>query len=401
MPMLHMESDQVRATADQLHYLVVELDDAARRLNGSLSQLESAWQGPAAGYFRAELDRTLNQVSALSGDGATLSRRLEAEVAEWEQAAASLAGSPTAPTHSPGYPPMPVVIPSPGLIGRRWPNFGPGFPGGFSGGGAGGGSGGAWGAEPKIMPDIDTENHLLYGRQAELFIRYREGQMTWDEAMQHLKEMERSTRPDYLEEKLTFFEVGKWQSERSAAWQENTITGQYGSIDAAVGKALAQGQASLRYGEDGLESNLSGTAGIHAIHGAGNSQIIGVDLAGQAYLGAEVEGKFESKMNTVTGTVALGAGVNAFVGAKAEGTATRKDLMVDGLDVGGKGALMAGVGIVAEGELGLDGGVFKADFDLGAAWGIGAQVGFTIELNPYEAGQDIVQTGWDAISWAF
>jgi hypothetical protein len=386
--------------------------------------LESGWRSPSSNHFSGELENALGRINALAADGAALARRLSTEVAEWEEAAAALndGGFGDGPIAIPPHikfplPPPYKYFPWPysGLINfyPGWPSRpGPtapgggwggdgGFPGGFPGGGGGGGGGGAWGSEGPSMPYIDTEYLLIRGHQQEIMLRYREGELTWEQMIGQLEEMERSTHPDYVDTKLTFIDFGEAKGEASVAWKENQISGKYGTIDAAVGEAAADGEASARYGEDGLEGTLWGTAGIYAINGEASGTVAGVDLAGQAYLGAEVEGKAEARIDLLAGTVAVGTGVNAFVGAKAEGAATKKDVLVKGADVTAKGAIMTGAGIVAEGEFGYDDHVIKADFDLGAAWGIGAEIGFEVELNVAEAGEDIAKIGRDAILTLF
>jgi hypothetical protein len=245
------------------------------------------------------------------------------------------------------------------------------------------------------------EYHLIRGQQLEIYGRYQAGEMTWEEAMSRLEDMEESTRPDHLDAKLTLFDFGEAEGSASIAWKDRHIAGKYGTIDAALGQAAIEGFATARVGEEGLEAKIEGTAGLYAIHGEAAGQMAGIDMAGQAYLGAEINRNFEATINLLAGAMTVGAGVNAFAGMKAEGGVKKENLVIDGVDVGAKGALMAGAGIVAEGELGYDDGVFKADYDLGAAWGIGAQLGFEVELNVYEAGKDIAHTGWDVIDWAF
>lgn len=405
MTLLHMESDEVRRAADQFYHFTTEIDENLGRLRRSLARLESAWRSPSADSFTNRFESALQRAGALSADGAALARRLSAEVVEWEQAAASLGGTGGSTgdgwgdMRSPfpiGFPPLYRYFPYPfpgiyrpgtGWIGGGWIGGG-GFEGGFAGGGGGGGGGGAWGDDD--MPDIDTEYTLIRGYQEELMVRYRAGEMTWDEMVGHLEEMEKSTHPDYFEGKVTLYER-KAEGGGSVAWRENTITGEHGTFVASVGRATGEWDSSIRIGEDGLESEIGGKAGLYAIHGEGNAQLAGIDMAGQAYLGAEVEGEVKSRIDPAAGVFVAGAGVNAFAGMKAEGSANIEP--VKGLNTGVKGGLMVGAGIVAEGEAGYEDGVFKIDYDLGAAWGIGAEIGFEAELDVIEAGQEIARIG--------
>lgn len=422
MTILHMESDEVRRAADQFYHLTTEIDENLGRLQRTLANLESAWRGPSANSFSSRLDSTLRRLNALSDEGAVLARRLSAEVAEWEQAAAhldftyhwilpvkdipSLIGLlPISPPWNlfpwpfPGmFFPLPFregFIPPDGSAtgGPYWAGEG-GFEGGFSGGGGGGGGGGAWGSDDPPKSDIDTEYFLIRGYQIELMERYRVGDMTWDEMVGHLEEMEKSTNPDYFDGKVTVFEK-KWEGGDSVAWRERQISGEYGTIDASVGRATGEWDGSIRYGEEGLEGKLEGTAGLYAIHGEASGQLAGYDMAGQAFLGAEVTGDVNARVDPAAGALLVGAGVNAFAGAKAEGSVNKN--IAKGVDVGAKGALMAGAGVILEGEAGFEDNVLKVDYDVGAAWGIGAEVGFEFELNVIDAGQEVARIGQDAI----
>ena len=411
MTVLHMESDEVRRAADQFYHLTTEIDENLGRLQRTLANLESAWRGPSANSFSSRLDSTLRQLNALSDEGVVLARRLSAEVAEWEEAAASLEykfdiGFPIEIPwiklpFFPGPPPYRFFPwPFPGMFFPLHPGEGifhpggTGIGGGWSGGGGGGGGGGAWGSEGPPKSDIDTEYFLIRGHQIELMERYRVGEMTWDEMVDHLEEMEKSTNPDYFDGKVTVFERN-WEGGGSVAWKENQITGEYGTIDASVGRATAEWDASIRYGEEGLETNIGGTAGLYAIHGEASGEIAGYDMAGQAYLGAEVVGDVNTRVDPAAGAFIVGAGVNAFAGAKAEGSVNKN--IAKGVDVGAKGALMAGAGVILEGEAGFEDDVLKFDYDVGAAWGIGAEVGFEFEINVVEAGQEVARIGQDAI----
>lgn len=401
MPLLHMETEEARSVASLLQQYTATMDGHSRQLHGSRSRLESGWQSNAATVFLGELDQALSRAGALSREGDALARRLSAEIAEWEAADASLGGSGTTGFRM-GLIPIYEILPwPPGSLGIRFrPD--PGFPGGFSGGGGGGGGGGAWGADDPMpgVIDIDTEYSPFGGGWYKVQSRYRAGEMTWNELVKNLEEMEKSTRPEYIDKKLTLLEIAKREGSWSGSLMDNTITGQYGQVDAGLGRAAADGEASLDLKKDGLAGKLEGTGGLYAIHGKANSQVAGVDMASQAFLGVQGKGELGATIDPAHRNASIKGGADLFGGMKAEGSLEKKDLGIDGLDVGMKGAAMVGAGVVLKGEAGIKDGVLKLDYDAGLAWGIGGQIGFSVELNVFEAANDIARNGLDAIDFS-
>ena len=71
--------------------------------------------------------------------------------------------------------------------------------------------------------------------------------------------------------------------------------------------------------------------------------------------------------------------------------------LLGGWLLGVLGMDMAGAGVILEGEAGFEDDAVKFDYDVGAAWGIGAEVGFEFEINVVEAGQEVARIGQDAI----
>lgn len=97
MPVIHMETEQVRAVADTMRVAAARMGDLHGSLNMQVQQLQSAWQGGGAADFHREvqlLSRQLDQhIRALD----VLSGRVHAEVTEWESVdgVASTAASST------------------------------------------------------------------------------------------------------------------------------------------------------------------------------------------------------------------------------------------------------------------------------------------------------------------
>lgn len=84
MPVIHMQTEQVRATADMMRAVAVRMGNLHEFLNMQIRQLPSVWQGGDAADFHGEvqfLARQLDQhIRALD----VLASRVHAEVTEWE-----------------------------------------------------------------------------------------------------------------------------------------------------------------------------------------------------------------------------------------------------------------------------------------------------------------------------
>jgi len=87
MTIIHMETEQVRSVArqldvaaEQIHH---EMEQVARRVRGI------PWQSPGRDSYVAALDGLRRKIQALAQQGVALSQRVQREVDEWEEAAAS------------------------------------------------------------------------------------------------------------------------------------------------------------------------------------------------------------------------------------------------------------------------------------------------------------------------
>lgn len=93
MPILHMETEQVRSTGYQLQQAASTMQQESRQLAASIQNLLNAWQGPSATIFVGEIQPLLQQLAQFANAGELLNQRLQREVAEWEQAAIELGGN--------------------------------------------------------------------------------------------------------------------------------------------------------------------------------------------------------------------------------------------------------------------------------------------------------------------
>ncbi len=164
--------------------------------------------------------------------------------------------------------------------------------------------------------------------------------------------------------------------------------------------AYAEGSGSAKIGKvTRLQGSVTAGAVLAQGEVQGNAQLGGVNLSGQAQGTVGVVGTANGRLAVdLFGrrpTVKLRAGVEAFAGAKvsAEG---RVDTQYGG--VGVRGEAMAGVGVKANVNAGIENGRFKAKVELGAALGIGGSVGFDVDVNYEQIGKKAVDLGRSAVN---
>lgn len=164
--------------------------------------------------------------------------------------------------------------------------------------------------------------------------------------------------------------------------------------------AYAEGSGSVKLGKvTHLQGNVTGGAVLAQAEVQGNKRLGAVNLSGRAKGTVGVEGTANGRLAIdLFGrrpTVKLAAGVEAFAGAKvsAEG---RVDTQYGGAGV--RGEAMAGIGVKAKVNAGLENGRFKAKVELGAALGIGGSVGFDVDVNYEKIGKKAADLGRSAVS---
>jgi uncharacterized protein YukE len=83
MPVLHMETDQVRQAAHQLYQAANTIREHGQSLTSATQALD--WHGSSRDMFTHEISTVLQTAYRLADEGDTLSMRLLREVEEWEQ----------------------------------------------------------------------------------------------------------------------------------------------------------------------------------------------------------------------------------------------------------------------------------------------------------------------------
>jgi LysM repeat protein len=156
--------------------------------------------------------------------------------------------------------------------------------------------------------------------------------------------------------------------------------------------AGAEGTASLGFDlkKKTIKADLSGRVEAHLLGAEGElkSKKYGNDVIhgqttvkGKAFVGADASGN--ASLNIGKSGVKVGAGVEAFAGAKASAEIAQT-VGIAGHDigtVGAKGEVYAGIGVKAKGEIGFENGRFKTSVELGAALGVGAGVKLNIDID--------------------
>jgi len=157
----------------------------------------------------------------------------------------------------------------------------------------------------------------------------------------------------------------------------------YGMASAAVDLKTAEVTAGVA---GKVEARALGAEGSLATKTLGDDKVVSIkgSAFGKAYVGADLAGDAGLRVNAKEGTAVVGAGVEAFAGAKAAVFA-RPTLTIAGENIssysGVSAEAYAGIGFKAKAEAGIEKGRLKAKFELGAALGVGVGVGVSIDIN--------------------
>jgi WXG100 family type VII secretion target len=90
MTILHMETDQARATQQTLSARQQEIAGSVSQILGSVNSLRTKWQGNSASQFFQEYDQWNSAMGKLMEELRQMGSQLQTEIAEWEQTAAKL-----------------------------------------------------------------------------------------------------------------------------------------------------------------------------------------------------------------------------------------------------------------------------------------------------------------------
>lgn len=84
MPILHMQTDQTRETAQNLTQTAVWVYEQGQSLSRSWAVLSMEWQSPSRIEFEAEIEALIRAVDQLAETCDDLGRRVQQETDQWE-----------------------------------------------------------------------------------------------------------------------------------------------------------------------------------------------------------------------------------------------------------------------------------------------------------------------------
>jgi WXG100 family type VII secretion target len=144
-----------------------------------------------------------------------------------------------------------------------------------------------------------------------------------------------------------------------------------GSAFAELGSYDASGEWEASIGRNGVNIGASGQAGAYLTRVGASAEIGGLQAAGQAYIGAQVQGELGAVL--MPGQAYVGIGGEVFAGGKAEGQISYNHQVMDGLSVGAtaSGYVSYGIGAQADLKFGYDEGKIRIGGTLGATLGVG------------------------------
>lgn len=367
MPVLHMDTEAVRGVGTQLGQSAESLRQQGQQLRTITSHLAAEWDGGSADMFDAEMQILLQKLGQSAEVGGALHQRLEQEIQQWLWVANRLGQSSTGFNN---------------LINKFGPDFLP-----------------VW---SNVIEKTDlfphTVSHLFQGQQYELITRYRSGEMSWDEMLDQLQDVNDSLAPEYLNKELTLYQIAQGQGEAGSSIWRDEWSGEYGDASVRAMSAEAKGNYDLKISGKGFEGKAQGEVGIYAVRGEYNGEIAGASVAVDGYIGAQAQG--EASLVIGASGVTGAAGFSAFAGGRVDGSIS-KEGELGGVKAKGeaRGSVSYGAGVKAEFEGGYQDGVVKYDVDIGATLGVGAEIGFSVELDVTGAVDNAVDAGKGAVNW--
>lgn len=191
-----------------------------------------------------------------------------------------------------------------------------------------------------------------------------------------------------------------WSGEASvrAALAEATFSGDYGTVRLSAVDASASADGSITWTDDGtFQAKANARAELALLKAQYDANFAGVDLKAEAALLAEVDATAEAQFDPKTGNMSAGVKVDAFAGGKLEGEASYGNEYGTATATGG---VSYGVGATFDAKAGYQDGILSAKFEVGATLGLGAEVGFDVQVNVDEVKDSVVEMSRDAADWA-
>ena len=368
---LHMETERVLQTAAQLNQTAEGIRQHSAVLLMRVQGLD--WTGYDRDEFVARFEQLARGLQTAADDGLQLSQRVNREVEQWLLADSRFGeGGLAGGAASGGVTGLTQVYPENGLTS---------------------GSPGAAQGEIADAFDGHSEYVLLDGIEARAYAAYHSGKISWEEAQRIINE-------DPFKRQWVEVEGSIYKEEQKADWAawEGKYLGDVVELNALDFEAKSSQKLGLT--KDGLEAKLEGELGGYLGRAQAGGELAGIQMAGAAYVGGAVASGFKGSTNLFKGDLGVGANLEAFAGAKAGGSVSKdfEDIGIP-VEVGARGAISYGIGGRFDADIGMENWHFKTEVDIGASIGLGAEGGFTVEVDVLSAAQKTIDIGSSAADW--
>jgi len=382
MPMLRFNTDEGQAAAAALRQTIEAMQGELNRAGAAVEGLAPAhWQAPVADQF-IEMSRAWQQRMGQSLEQLTdLTRRLETEIVQWEEAAAVFGGGGGGVGAALGGSTLGGVVPL-GNWGNRGGDPGGGKITGFEPGAPGSAPTGHHTVPGAGEPEeVFLPKELIWGK--ELFDWHYESDSGWSDNNSPT-EFE-----DYVDTNISLFK--DVDGKQSIPLLQGKLLGLMPV--AAAGYTLSR-VVQLNVTDDGLAGKAEAGAEFYALEAEVDTEIAGFEITAEAQAGAQIGGGGQLEIDLSDGEAELSGEVGAFLGASAEGQISR-DLGV--ADVGVTGEIGYGIGFNASGEIEFEDGHFDIEADLGAYLGLGGGIGIDVEFDVPEIVDTVIDVGEEAV----
>lgn len=383
MTTLHMETDNVLLLAKQIEQMVENTRAQMQSLQQSANSVE--WEGHNREEFIHEIQGILRQIDGVLDSGLVLGDRVVNEVVEWErmsQPGRNRIGDVRVLPWEP-----PIILPDPDSLQKYVGSMiSIGLPGSlylidnglFSPFPTGGTNGGY--TQP-----------IWLEHESRAYAGYMNGDFTLDKAVDFI--IKDPFGKPHFDISAKFWDESV---EGGVALDSASITGKYGKVSAGIGVVEESVKSSAEFSEGAFNINSQYEGGVYLDKVKYDANFAGVGVAAAGFVG--VAGGLGSSVtwDPAKGEAGAKADAEVFVGAKAEGSASYE---VGGIEGKATGSVSYGVGYTARADVGFTEGHMHAEVEVGAALGLGAEGGISIDIDVFKTTKTIVDLGEKAVEW--
>jgi uncharacterized protein YukE len=361
MTTIHMETEKVRAVGKKLDTDGAQMLSSLSQTQSAASRLNYAWLGGSAEDFNHDLNRLVKKIENHIAAVQSLSVRVTREVDEWESADQIGAKQYKADQ-------------------SKWEKNKE--------------------ASRRIFDahiDKDTEYILVRGYEFRAYEGYLAGDLTFEEAAEFIGK--EPLENDYLKSSITFY---KHEEAGKLALLDGQLATKYGDFTSSLGSIEGRAESKVHYQDGAFRADGSLQAGIYAAKGTYSAEVAGLSVAAVGYLGAAAQAEGGLAFDPAKGEVGGKVEVEAFVGGKLEGSVSKKGSVagIEG-EVTATGGVSYGIGATAKVDAGFSQGHLRAEVELGATLGLGAEFSIGFDLNVQQAAENTVEAAKNAVDWLF